>query len=81
VFLQTISEVQEQNRAAPRLVDGVVRGITNQLAYRDYVCNAVIAEVLEVPHRYCAFSPHTASVTAPSLYEAAALGVDERRRG
>jgi hypothetical protein len=39
MFLQTMNEVQEQNRAAPRLVDGVVCGITNQLAYRDYVCN------------------------------------------
>ena len=39
-----------------------------------------IAEVLEVPHRYCALSPHATSVTGASLYKAAALGVDEFRR-
>ena len=41
MFLQTMNGVQEQNSAAPRLVDCVVCGITNQLAYQDYVYNAV----------------------------------------
>jgi hypothetical protein len=54
--------------------------ITNHVLYGDYAGNAVIAEVLEVPHRYCLRSPHTARVTAASLHEAAALSVAEFRR-